>query len=68
MEAITDFINGIDFSGILNLIQGTLDVMANFDLKTIDTSAIAALLDKFYPIWNPFWAFVNEVLSYVGNF
>lgn len=68
MQAIIDFFEGVDFTGLLNLIKGTLDVFANFDMKLIDTTALAALLDKFYPIWNPYWNFVNELLAYVGNF
>lgn len=65
MEALTDLLANVDTSGIQDLIIAFFSLLAKFDVKKVDTTMIQGLLDTFYPIWNPFWAWVNQLL---GNF
>lgn len=67
MDFLNDFLAGVDTSGIENIILAIFKWISEFDVKTVDTSIVQKLLDTFYPIWNPFWAWVNELLgAYFG--
>ena len=52
----------IDFTGLENLVYTFMEMLANFDIKTLDFDWIATLLTFFAPIWNPIWAAVNDWL------
>ncbi len=53
----------IDTTGLQELIIAFLDMIANFDIKSLDFDYLGTLLTFFAPIWNPIWAAVNEWLD-----
>ena len=53
----------IDFTGLETLVYTFMEMLANFDIKTLDFDWIATLLTFFAPVWNPIWATVSEFLS-----
>lgn len=58
----------LNTAGIEELIIAIANAIASFDIKTLDLDFIAELLTKFYPIWNPIWAAVNDFLALYFNF
>ncbi len=53
----------IDTTGLQELIITFLDMIANFDIKSLDFDYLGTILTFFAPIWNPIWAAVNEWLE-----
>lgn len=52
------------FSGLGQLFEYIATwFFTDFNIRTIDTTTIPALLDLVYPIWNPIWAIVNQYLG-----
>ncbi len=58
----------INTEGLEQLILGFTEFIANFDIKALNFEGMEALLDKFYPIINPFWNFVNDILYTLFGF
>ena len=64
LTQLSDAINSADTSGIQDLIFTMVKYFAeNFDLRTVDTTTVAKLLDMAAPIWNPMWQYVNAFLA-----
>ncbi|MBR4451815.1 MAG: hypothetical protein IKS39_08275 [Clostridia bacterium] len=69
MTQLSDAISSADTSGIQDLIFTMVKYFAeNFDLRTVDTTTVAKLLDMAAPIWNPIWQYVNVFLGNFFNF
>ncbi len=51
-----------DTAGLEALVYTFMELLANFDIKTLDFDWIATLLTFVAPIWNPIWAAVNDWL------
>lgn len=58
----------INTEGLEQLILTVTEFFANFDLKALNFEGMESLLDKFYPIINPFWSFVNDILYTLFGF
>ncbi len=52
------------FSGLGQLFEYIATwFFTDFNIRTIDSTTIPALLDLVAPIWNPIWALVNQFLG-----
>ncbi len=58
-----EFFNGVDFTGLQDLILTFVQWVFDFDAKTINTDTWAELLTIVSPIWNPIWELVNQFLN-----
>ncbi len=63
MDAFQEFFNGVDVTGLQDLILAFVQWVFNFDAKTINTELIPQLLTIAAPIWNPIWELVNQFLN-----
>ena len=58
-----NFLAEIDTTGIQNLILQLFKMLSEIDLKEIDLDYLGTLLTVIAPIWNPIWAYVNQLLE-----
>ena len=58
-----EFFNGVDVTGLQDLILTFVQWVFDFDAKTINTDTWAELLTIVSPIWNPIWELVNQFLN-----
>lgn len=55
---------GVDTTGLEELIISLFKWIIEFDIKTIKIDEyVPQLLTMFAPIWNPIWAYVNQLLN-----
>lgn len=56
----------LETQGLEDLILTFFKFIAEFDFKSVNFDALAVLLTKFAPLWNPIWVWVTNLLEAWG--
>lgn len=63
MEFLGTLLGDIDTTGAQDLILALFKYLSEFDIKEINFDYLGTILTYIAPVWNPIWAYVNELLG-----